>query len=136
MGASADTTRQALTAVLLGNASSADHAAEMAGQMQGCPYVTTYRAEGAMVIGIFALPPDKRWWIELTQERPELLGLERVAVLVTERVRADSPWTVESVQPVAERAPCGSDCPACPQYGDRCAGCPATVHYEAKGNQK
>ena len=132
MGTRADATSQALTAVLLGNAPSTEAAAAIARQMQGCPYVASYRSHGDMVIGVFALPPEKRWWIELPQERPELLGLERVAVFVTEQVHAKSPWTAGAVQATADTAPCGSDCRSCPQYGERCNGCPATVHYVAE----
>jgi hypothetical protein len=117
-----------LCAVLLGNAATEAQAKKLAHNSQKCPYVATYTAAGRLVVGVFALPASKRWWIEYPQEHPELLGLEKVLVLVPDQIEATSPWSQGMVEPVMQIAPCGSDCAGCPQYRARCTGCPVTVH--------
>jgi hypothetical protein len=111
-------------AVLIGNAPTEVAAEQVARNSQGCPYVAMYAATGRMVVGVFALPASKRRWIEIPQERPELLGLQKAAVFVTEGIEASSPWSRGEVRPVLQLAPCGTDCRPCPLYR---AGCPATV---------
>ena len=117
-----------MCAILVGNAATCEKAEEIARNSQGCPYATLYVATDRLVVGVFAIPASKRWWIEYPQEHPELLGLEKAVVLVTEGIEASSPWTRGTVEPVLSVAPCGAECGECPQYGDRCQGCPATTH--------
>jgi hypothetical protein len=124
------TCSDSLCAVLLGNAGTAERAAAFARTSQHCPYVAHYTSADRLVVGVFVLPRSKRWWIEMPQAQPELLGLERVEVHVTDRVAASSPWSRGKVAPVLGLAPCKTDCGTCPQYGERCAGCPATTYYE------
>lgn len=121
--------KETLCAILAGNAATWEKAEEIARASQGCPYVALYVATDRLVVGVFALPPSRRWWIELPQHRPELLGLETAVVQVTDRIDASSPWARGTVEPVLSVAPCGTDCGACPQYGQRCRGCPATTYY-------
>ena len=116
-------------AVLVGNAATRERAERIAACSQSCPYVALYTAADRLVVGVFALPASKRWWIEYPQDHPELLGLENVAVHVTERIEASSPWTRGDVEPVLQIAPCETDCDHCPQYQFQCKGCPATVFY-------
>jgi hypothetical protein len=118
-----------ICATLLGNAASREKAREIACVSQNCPYVALYVAADRLVVGVFALPASKRWWIEYPQEHPEVLGLEKVVVHVTERIEASSPWTRGTVEPILAVAPCGTDCGQCPHYGARCQGCPATTYY-------
>lgn len=118
-----------ISAILVGNAATREKAEEMARNFQGCPYATLYAATDRLVVGVFAIPASKRWWIEYPQEHPELLGLEEVVVHVTEGIEASSPWTRGTVEPVLSVAPCGAECGECPQYGVRCQGCPATTYY-------
>jgi hypothetical protein len=138
-GAADDTARAAgkeeqLCAVLVGSAPTSEKAEAVARNSQGCPYVAFYAAADRMVVAVFALPRSKRWWIEYPQEHPELLGLERVVVHVTDRIEPSSPWTRGDVTPTLSMAPCGTDCERCPQYRDRCSGCPATT-YDLPGMQ-
>jgi len=40
---------------------------------------------------------------------------------------------VVPIKPVLDKkktAPCGTDCSSCSLHGDRCLGCPATIHYK------
>lgn len=83
-----------------------------------------------MLVGVWYLPEAQRWWIEAVAEAPQVtLGLLRAAVYRTERPAHPAAFSPR----VAERgevAPCGSICPDCEQF-DRCARCPATLHYRA-----
>jgi hypothetical protein len=121
--------RVSISALLVGNAESPRKAAEIAEKMEGCPYVSVYIASERLVVGVFALPATKRWWIEYPAEHPELLGLERAAVFVTKSVETSSPWTKGKVESSLPAGPCGSVCGRCSQYGDTCDGCPATTWY-------
>ncbi len=126
MNTSAETV---ICAVLIGNAASSSQAEDLASRSRNCPYVASYSCTGNVVIGVFALPLSKRWWIDYPQQRPEVLGLQKAAVFVTDRVSVSSPWSQGAVQPLLASAPCGTSCDGCPQYRSRCSGCPATVHF-------
>lgn len=119
-----------LCAVLVGSAASREKAEQIARNSRDCPYVALYTAQDRLVVGVFAIPVSKRLWIEYPQEHPELLGLQAVAVHVTRRITASSPWSRGEVEPVLDEAPCGTDCSSCPQYGARCPGCPATTWFQ------
>jgi hypothetical protein len=118
-----------LCAILVGQAASETLAAEYAAEYGRCPYAASYTATGRLLLGVFVLPKDKRWWIEIPAERPELLGLEHADLFFPEVVATSSPWSRGEVQPVLEAAPCGTDCGACPWYRDPCQGCPAAVAW-------
>ncbi len=124
-----------ICAVLLGNAATPALAEAFACDSRGCPYVASYTAIGTAVMGLYVLPAGKRWWIEYPQEHPEVLGLQKAEVFITDRIEASSRWSLGQVEPVLETAPCGTDCVTCPHYQQRCMGCPATVFYRmhAKG---
>lgn len=121
-------TNPGICAVLVGTAphkAGADHASTW---FQHCPYAVTCTSTGRIIVALFCLPPSKRWWLELPQENPELLGLVQLAVFFTDQVDVSSPWSRGAVQPTSQIAPCGTDCDPCPQYRRRCEGCPATVY--------
>jgi hypothetical protein len=120
-----------ICAVLIGNAATREKAEAVARNSRKCPYVASYTATDCLVVGVFALPASKRWWIEYPQEHPELLGLDKVVVPVTTDFEVSSPWTRGVVEPVLSTAPCGTECGECPQYGTRCRGCPATICFRA-----
>ncbi len=122
-----------LCAVLVGTAPTRQEAEAKAQRTRSCPYVALYLAKDRLVVGVFAIPSTKRWWIEYPQDHPEVLGLESAAVSVMHRVAVSSPWTRGEVEPVLEEAPCGTDCRACPQYRTECGGCPATIWYSRTG---
>lgn len=118
-----------ICAILIGNAASPNQAQDLASRSRKCPYAAAYTSVGNTVIGVFALPASKRWWIEIPQENPELLGLQKAAVFITNWISVDSPWSKGMVHPLFASAPCGTNYAGCPQYRSRCRGCPATVHF-------
>jgi len=111
--------------LLVGEAPSAEFAARVAEQYKDCPHVHFIAAFGAMLVAVWYLPDEKRWWLDLVAEHPQVsLGLRRVALYRTERpgyplaqVRQAEPWN-------GPLAPCGSDCRSCDRL-DACPGCPA-----------
>jgi hypothetical protein len=117
-----------LYALLVGRAVTPERAARFASESRHCPYVALYEATGSTVIGLFVIPPQKRWWIEIG-DQPELLGLEQLEVYFPQSAEATSAWSRGEVSPDAEETPCKTDCLCCPQYGERCRGCPAFRHY-------
>ncbi len=125
----------AIVGVLLGEASTATKATRLAGCYRPCPYCVSFSSAGRAVIGVFALPPEQRWWLEEIEKRPgETLGLDRAEAFFARQVEATSPWSRGEVEPSGELSPCGSDCSSCPAYRERCPGCPATRHYLAGGH--
>jgi hypothetical protein len=83
-----------------------------------------------MVIGVFSIPPEQRWWLQWVAEAPEeTLGLESAAIAFPQAVEVLSPWARGEVCSELEQAPCGVDCRECSRYGQECAGCPATRYY-------
>lgn len=117
-----------VSAVIIGRAESSEAAGETAANYRSCPYSAYYGSEGTTVVGILVLPKSKRWWAELPQSEPRLLGLETATVLLTDCVVVQSPWSGGEVKPSGETAPCGEDCTTCRHYHEACEGCPATVH--------
>ena len=86
---------------------------------------TCYTAKETLVTGVFVLPKEKRWWIEIPRGRPELLGLEHLELFFPERIDASSPWSRGLGRPTLSVAPCDSDCKTCLYYQTQCARCPA-----------
>jgi hypothetical protein len=117
--------------LLIGQAPSAEGAARLAEQYAVCPHVHFIAAFGTMLVGVWYLPEEKRWWLKLVAEHPQVtLGLLRAAVYHTDA--AAYPETpVRSVERCeGPLAPCGSDCRACDHASGSddeapCSGCPA-----------
>lgn len=100
-----------------------------------CPYCASFAIAGGTVMGLYVLPADHGWWLEAIEERPqETLGLERAEVLFARHFTATSPWSRGEVQPIGEKGPCGAACPECPNYRQKCPGCPATQYYVGGAN--
>lgn len=117
-----------ICAILTGGAASVSAASEHVARSASCPYAASYTQEGELVKAVFVLPAEKESWIHV-EDQPELLGLEWVEVVTSKEVNTESPWSRGEVQPVLKVSPCGSKCEGCPQYRERCQGCPATVFY-------
>jgi hypothetical protein len=79
------------------------------------------------VICVLALPEDKKWWAEMLQESPSLIGARSVEVTWSPEAWPKTALLPETVR--AGRPPCEADCPKCPQYRTRCKGCPSSEHY-------
>jgi len=119
-----------LVGVLLGDALTPTKAASIADRYSQCPYCVCYTSAGCMVIGVFSLPSDHRWWLEWVAENSEgTLGLKYAEVFFTQGVEASSSWARGEVRPNLKQAPCGADCPECSKYREACDGCPATHNY-------
>lgn len=118
-----------LCAVLVGNAPTAEQAAQFSTQSQHCPYVAHYSSTGRLIVGVFVIPTQKRWWLDIPPQRPELLGMERIEVFFAQDIKATSAWSRGETRPEANNTPCGTDCGACPYYRTQCEGCPVTTYY-------
>ena len=119
--------------VVLGQAASPAEAAAIADKYGRCPYCSSFTHMGSSAMGIFAMPPERRWWLDdIAQDGGSRLGLENAEALVTEAIEASSPWSRGEAKPNLHPAPCGIDCRQCKRYGGECPGCPATLDY--KGN--
>jgi hypothetical protein len=119
-----------LVGVVLGNAASPSAAAHVASTYGKCPYCASFQSTGNSAMGIFTLPPDRRWWLERIGETPLTnMGLNSAETVFTEAIEASSPWSRGEVKPNLHPAPCGKDCRQCPCYGGECKGCPSTLDY-------
>lgn len=119
-----------LVGVVLGHAASPAEAATIASTYGRCPYCASFSSTGRSAMGIFTLPPDRRWWWEQIAEDPQArLGLADADVLYTQALEASSPWSRGDVKPNLHPAPCGADCRSCKSYRNECDGCPATLDY-------
>jgi hypothetical protein len=119
-----------LCAIHFGRAETETQARETAGMMKNCPYTVMYISMGIDVVGVLVLPESKKWWVDL-QNNPELLGLSSLQVFFYSRADMHSPWSLGLVQPELAAPPCGSLCSTCPNYLDKCQGCPASRFYQA-----
>ncbi len=116
--------------LMIGEASSPMLADRVAEQYKACPFVYFLAAFGRMLVGVWYLPENHRWWLEMVAEEPEAtLGLVRVAIYETDS--AAYPRTAEPRGAGAGLtiAPCGSDCQACDRFS-ACERCPATMHRQ------
>ncbi|HAF70181.1 MAG: hypothetical protein XD60_0799 [Acetothermia bacterium 64_32] len=114
--------------LLLGEAPTEEAAARIAEVFSACPYVYFMGAFGEMVVGIYFLSGEHRWWLAAVAENPQAtLGLSRAALYVTKRP-AFPAGMAPRISDRGDRSPCGAHCPECPRYRDPCRGCPASRH--------
>jgi hypothetical protein len=119
-----------LVSVLFGYAPTPLKAAQIAETYRDCPFCISYKSSGRSVTGVFATPPDRRWWLDWVVDDPvDTVGLESAALFYPREVTAHSPWTRGQVQPDRDRPPCQADCRECSRYGGDCRGCPATRFF-------
>jgi len=116
--------------VLLAQASAPEVAEQVAQQYQVCPYVHFIAASGLTLVGVWYLPENQRWWLELVAENPQLtLGLAQAAVFRSDTAfPAAAEYASKTRTGDAEVCPCGSDCRECDWF-EVCSHCPATTHY-------
>jgi len=116
--------------LLLGQAPGPDVADRIAHMFASCPYVYFVSAFGNFVVGIFALPEERRWWLRGIADDPEgSLGLVQAAVYETDHPAYPPHVDPRSVEDADELSPCGADCRLCPRLGDDCAGCPGSSRF-------
>jgi len=121
-----------ICAILTGKAADARQAQKAAEAAQACPYTAFFAARENTVLGVFCLPRSQQDWLEYPLQKPDFLqGLKDVTAVVTDQVKAASPWSIGQTQPDGEVTPCGRNCEECPHYRQRCQGCPATIFFLA-----
>lgn len=119
-----------LIGVMVGEVDQPAKATAIADRYRSCPYCVSYTSSGPVVIGVFSLPPDHRWWLEWVERDPEgTLGLKRAEVFFSHVLEVLSPWARGEVKPELAKAPCRADCHDCRSYRKECEGCPATLDY-------
>lgn len=102
----------------------------LTGRMRECPHVVsmyTVRGDEERVFIVFALPPERLWWVTMQSERPQVIGARSV-----ELTFLDNAWPSQLYLPASVREgspPCGAKCETCPQYKKRCSGCPSSSMY-------
>ena len=114
--------------LLIGEAPNETIASQVAIRYKDCPYVHFIAPFNRMLVAVYYLPEEQRWWLELVTAQPQLtLGLSRAALY-----RSKSPAFPESFElratPTGNLAPCGSDCPQCERFAS-CRRCPDTTHW-------
>lgn len=125
-----NTPLQPLQAFVIGKAASPFAAEQYVSHCQRCPYMAGYTIKGQLVKGVYVIPKTLTWWLDLLQKYPKQVGMENIAVFISEELEADSPWSRGQTSPSLEKSPCGIQCSTCPQYRDRCSGCPSTRFYQ------
>ncbi len=112
--------------LLVGEAPAPAVAEQVAELFSVCPYVHFCAAFGPQVIVVFYLPPGREWWVAgIANDPGGTLGLARAAVYVSERPAYPRRRELRLPANPSGRAPCGSDCTACPHWKTQCPGCPA-----------
>lgn len=116
--------------LLLGQVPSPEVAQQVAHVFAPCPYVYFIAAFGTFVVGVFALPPERRWWLRSVAEDPEgTMGLVQAAVYETDAPAYPPRLEPRPVDGDDDLSPCGADCTRCPRFGDDCPGCPGSARY-------
>ena len=113
-----------ITGILIGEGPTSEEAKSMS-----CPYCVLYTCSDNIVVGVFSIPLERRWWLKLLEKRPNVAGLTKVEIFFTERVYTHSPWSLGQATAEMDKAPCGTDCETCQWYRKKCDGCPVTKYY-------
>lgn len=122
--------RDAVGALLFGEAETSDKAQQIAKRYRNCPYVNFMATNEDRVFTVFVLPKRQRWWIEYVEKKPrETLGLERAKVTLADQVQSPEQLKTRLPEKPQDISPCGTNCGACPSY-EKCLGCPATRFYK------
>ena len=97
-----------------------------------CPYCCLYTSSGNTVVGVFSIPPERRWWLELIENEPGVAGLSCAEVFFPQNVEVKSSWSLGEILLSGRVAPCGAECGSCRWYKKECEGCPSTEYYLGK----
>lgn len=108
-----------LLGVLLGKTESVDKTEDICSLFDDCPYSLINVVKDELMVVLFSLTENHRWWLEEVEKQPEnTLGLSSAEVFFSEDI-GTVPRKVES----REETPCGTDCKRCKFYLKRCEGC-------------
>lgn len=109
---------------------SADRVVRTLEAMRECPHVVAFlpsRDAPECFLGLYALPEDKLWWLEMLVDDPSLIKAESVKVWVLAPGVPEEVWL--DVKPAEGKPPCGSECANCPLYREKCRGCPSSGYF-------
>ncbi len=110
-----------LLGVMLGRAENEDDAKSICSLFDDCPYSVMNVLKETMLVLLFSIPEDHKWWLEGVENEPkETLGLSEVEVFFSEHFDDLSRKIVSREEP-----PCGTDCNKCKCYMEKCRGCPS-----------
>ncbi len=110
-----------LLGVLVGIAENHDEAKKICGLFDDCPYNVMNVVKEKVLVLLFSIPEDHKWWLEGIEKEPEkTLGLSEVEVFFS-----NMPEQPLEVVDKREKAPCGSDCEKCDFFNEMCKGCPS-----------
>ena len=117
-----------LLGVLVGRTEDEDDAEKICGIFDDCPYCVMNVVKERMLVLLFSIPEDHRWWLEGIEKEPErTLGLSQAEIFFSERFDDLKKKIVSREEP-----PCGSDCESCESYLEECSGCPSVFASEEK----
>ncbi|MBS3782221.1 MAG: hypothetical protein KGY66_06115 [Candidatus Thermoplasmatota archaeon] len=104
----------------MGKTESVDKTEDICGLFDDCPYSVLNFVKDELMVVIFSLPEDHRWWLEEVEKRPEkTLGLSLAEIFFSEHMGGVSREAVKR-----EETPYGTECERCKFYLKRCEGCP------------
>ena len=119
-----------LIGILIAKMESEEKAAKNAGKMKNCPRLLASGTNSSTYYGVFIIPFEKRWWLEYPVEHPEVMGAEKIELLLVENTITPSEFKHVLPESKGRISPCGSDCGNCPMRQEyNCDGCPATLYY-------
>ncbi len=117
-----------LLGVLVGRAEDENDAEKICSLFDNCPYSMMNMVKEKMLVLLFSIPEDHRWWLEGIEKEPErTLGLSEVELFFSEHF---DDLTKEVV--MKEKPPCGTDCESCESYMEECRGCPSVFDSKAQ----
>lgn len=122
--------KDAITGILIGEASTPEKASSVAATYKKCPYCCSFYSNGKGIIGIFAIPKENKWWLNWVVDQPmETMGLKCADAFFTRKVKASCTWLRGELIPTQQKSPCGAQCWECSKYLKECKGCPATLYH-------
>ncbi|MDP2859423.1 MAG: hypothetical protein Q8P50_15805 [Bacillota bacterium] len=98
--------------------------------MRECPHVVALlpsRDVPERRLGLYALPEDKLWWLEMLVDDPSLIKAKSVKVSVLAPGLPEEVWL--NIRAAEGKPPCGSECTKCPLYREKCRGCPSSGYF-------
>jgi len=109
---------------------SLDRARDTLQVVRECPHVVALspsRDEPRRLVGLYALPEAKLWWLEMLVDNLSFIKAESAKVSVLGPGLPEDVWL--DIRAAEGAPPCGSDCTKCPLYREKCKGCPSSGYY-------
>jgi hypothetical protein len=123
-------TAERILGVMVAKMPTAEKAVENAESMKNCPRLLACGIHSNVFLGVFIAPRNMEWWFALPEERPDLLGADKVSITIADQITYPEKFQLRLPDELGEISPCGTNCAKCPQMEEvGCKGCPATIHY-------